>query len=112
MDMLRKEVQLSITEFVQFCERTFGDDLADAWGFLDEDGSGEIDLDEWLEAVQKVGYFGPARQVFNYLDKDDEGTVSLDEFELLESFRNADRVEGSRPMTPPVAGLSPKRSVT
>lgn len=108
MEMLKKEVHLSIIEFVQFCERTFGDDLADAWHFLDGDGSGEIDWDEWCQAVQKVGYFGPAKQVFSHLDKDDEGTVSLDEFELLQSFQDASRAEGSRPMTPHTP-LSPKR---
>jgi len=82
-----KEVQLSIKEFVQFCERTFGDDLEIAWEYLDDDQSGEITLEEWEEAVISIGYFGPAKPIFGYLDKDDEGTLSLEEFALLHQFQ-------------------------
>mmetsp|Transcript_18546 Transcript_18546/g.34214 ORF Transcript_18546/g.34214 Transcript_18546/m.34214 type:complete len:1515 (+) Transcript_18546:87-4631(+) len=96
--LLEREIRMSITEFVQFCERTFGKDLKKTWDYLDDDGSGEIDEDEWCSAVSKLGFFGPAKPIFNYLDKDDEGTVSLDEFEMLEEFQ-VEQSEGgsSRP---------------
>lgn len=87
LDQFWKEIKLSIHEFVSFCSRHFGEELANTWAFLDDDGSGEIDQDEWVEAVKKLGYFGPAGPIFNYLDKDDEGTVSLEEFQELEEFR-------------------------
>jgi len=88
LGLIWKEIQLSITEFVQFCERTFGDDLGDTWVFMDEDGGGEIDMDEWCDSCKKVGFFGPVVPIFGFLDADDEGTVSLDEFKLLEDFQD------------------------
>mmetsp|Transcript_112506 Transcript_112506/g.195237 ORF Transcript_112506/g.195237 Transcript_112506/m.195237 type:complete len:1491 (+) Transcript_112506:137-4609(+) len=87
LQLLFKEIVLSIKEFVEFCERTFSEDLADTWRFLDDDGSGSIDEQEWTEACRKIGYCGPVSSIFNYLDKDDEGTVSLDEFEELSKFQ-------------------------
>jgi len=71
---------------VEFCIRTFGG-LEEAWEKLDDDGSGEIDEEEWSEALQRAGFFGLSGPIFSFLDKDDEGTVSLDEFELLEEFQ-------------------------
>lgn len=88
LDQFWKEINLSIKEFVEFCERTFGQDLGDAWQYLDADGSGDLDEDEWCSALQEVGYFGPSKPIFNFLDKDDEGTVSLDEFEFLATFQD------------------------
>jgi len=87
LELLWKEIKLSITEFVQFCERTFGDDLEAAWQFMDSDGGGEIDFEEWCDACAQVGYFGPVVPIFGFLDADDEGTVSIDEFKLLETFQ-------------------------
>jgi Ran GTPase-activating protein (RanGAP) involved in mRNA processing and transport len=89
LELLWQEIKLSITEFVQFCERTFGDDLQATWVFMDDDGGGEIDLQEWVDACQKVGFFGPVVPIFGYLDEDDEGSVSIDEFMLLEDFQEA-----------------------
>lgn len=86
LELLWKEIRLSISEFVQFCNRAFGNDLELWWSSLDEDGSGEIDEEEWVTALQDAGFFGPARPIFAYLDKDDEGTVSFDEFEALYEF--------------------------
>merc|ERR1712032_831040 len=60
LDQFWKEIKLSIHEFVSFCSRHFGEELANTWEFLDDDGSGEIDQDEWVEAIRKLGYFGPA----------------------------------------------------
>jgi len=91
LDKLFKEITLSIREFVEFCERMFAD-LEEAWTFLDDDGSGEIDYSEWVEACTKIGYRGPVEPIFNYLDKDDEGHVSLDEFQELEKFQKSKQV--------------------
>jgi len=87
LQQLYEEIRLSIKEFVEFCIRTFGG-LEEAWEKLDDDGGGEIDFDEWSQALQRAGFFGLAGPIFSFLDKDDEGTVSLDEFELLEEFQN------------------------
>eukprot|EP00930_Biecheleria_cincta_P035386 TRINITY_DN24341_c0_g1_i1.p1 TRINITY_DN24341_c0_g1~~TRINITY_DN24341_c0_g1_i1.p1 ORF type:complete len:1544 (-),score=257.84 TRINITY_DN24341_c0_g1_i1:122-4753(-) len=87
LQQLYEEIRLSIKEFVEFCARTFGG-LDEAWEELDDDGSGEIDEEEWSQSLQRAGFFGLAGPIFSFLDKDDEGTVSLDEFELLEEFQD------------------------
>jgi len=87
LELLWSEIKLSITEFIQFCERTFGDELVEAWKFLDEDGGGEIDMEEWCKACEECGFFGPVIPIFRFLDADDEGTISLDEFNQLEKFQ-------------------------
>lgn len=87
LDQLLSEIKLSIKEFVDFCERTFGEDLMYAWHALDADKSGEIDEDEWKQACQECGFFGLTEPIFNFLDLDDEGTVSPEEFALLEVFQ-------------------------
>merc|ERR1719247_3535870 len=46
LDQLWKEYALCITEFVEFCQRTFGDDLSEAWQFLDSDHNEELDLNQ------------------------------------------------------------------
>lgn len=86
-DQMLNEVTLSIEEFVEFCVRTFGSALEDAYQFLDGDGSGEIDRDEWQSACTQIGYLGPVDAIFNFCDKDEEGSISLDEFLNLEKFK-------------------------
>lgn len=83
---LFKEIKLSVKEFVQFCQRTFGQRLEDAWKAFDTDGGGEIDEEEWAKALSDCGYFGPSKPIFSFLDKDDEGTVSWQEFYVLREF--------------------------
>jgi len=87
MTALWKEINMSITEFFQFCIRMFGEDLTQIWNFMDADGSGEINLEEWTVACRELSYFGPTEPIFRYLDADCEGTVSIDEFMKLENFR-------------------------
>lgn len=87
LEQLRKEYILCITEFVQFLQRTFGNDLAVAWDFLDSDNSEELSLEEWLHSCQAIGYFGPARCVFGLLDNSDDGKISLQEFIVLEDYK-------------------------
>lgn len=89
LDLLWKEVKLSITEFIQFCERTFGDNLEDTWAHMDADQGGEIDLNEWMTACKTFGYFGPVKPIFEFLDADDEGTICVNEFKQLERFQEA-----------------------
>jgi len=86
LDQLWKELMLSIKEFVHFLILSFGDLLL-AWDELDDDGSGELTLEEWMQAVEKVGYFGPSKVVFALLDSTDDGNISFDEFEVLEQYK-------------------------
>lgn len=88
LEQILQSIQLCIKEFVEFCVRTFGSNLNDAWHRLDADGSGEIDRAEWLEACESLGFFGLANPIFSFLDKDDEGTVSQDEFALLKKYQD------------------------
>merc|ERR1712032_576915 len=83
LDLLWKEIQMSVKEFVQFCVRTFGDDLRDTWNELDADGCDGVSFEEWVQALTKVGYFGPAKPIFDFLDEDDNGTISWEEFGVL-----------------------------
>jgi len=87
LQQIEQEIKLSIKEFVQFCERNFGPDLSSAWSFMDEDGGGEITVDEWTETCEKVQYFGPTMPIFKYIDKDDGGSIEEPEFKVLENFQ-------------------------
>lgn len=102
LNALWKELELSIREFVQFLTLIFGDDLEECWCQIDEDNSGEMDLGEWLQAVEKIGYFGPARIVFNLLDNSDDGAISVEEFMVLEKYKPKRKEHGQR------AGVSPQ----
>eukprot|EP00931_Biecheleriopsis_adriatica_P017672 TRINITY_DN12584_c0_g6_i1.p1 TRINITY_DN12584_c0_g6~~TRINITY_DN12584_c0_g6_i1.p1 ORF type:complete len:1677 (-),score=235.05 TRINITY_DN12584_c0_g6_i1:49-5079(-) len=86
MSQIFVEIELSVSEFVDFCVRTFGPVLQNAWQALDSDGSGEIDWTEWAKACNSNGFFGPTRPIFSFLDTDDEGTISEKEFALLQHF--------------------------
>lgn len=87
LGQLWKEFDLSIKEFVHFLTLTFGTDLMVAWQGLDIDGSGEFDEEEFLQAVEKIGYFGPAKVVFALLDSSDDGNISVEEFAVLENYK-------------------------
>eukprot|EP00930_Biecheleria_cincta_P004891 TRINITY_DN10581_c2_g1_i1.p1 TRINITY_DN10581_c2_g1~~TRINITY_DN10581_c2_g1_i1.p1 ORF type:complete len:1545 (-),score=273.18 TRINITY_DN10581_c2_g1_i1:24-4658(-) len=87
LGQLWSEFDLTIREFVQFLVIAFGEDLRDAWAMLDDDESGELSEAEWFEAVEKIGYFGPARIVFALLDSSDDGDITWDEFKVLEKYQ-------------------------
>jgi len=87
LGQLWREFDRSIQEFVQFLTLTFGDDLLFAWETLDDDDSGELSREEFLKAVENIGYFGPASVVFALLDSSDDGNISYDEFEVLEQYK-------------------------
>lgn len=87
LGQLWNEFDLTIREFVQFLQIAFGEDLQDAWEALDDDQSGELSEEEWFEAVEKIGYFGPARVIFALLDGSDDGDISVNEFQVLEKYK-------------------------
>lgn len=97
---LWREFQLTVHEFVCFLVRVFGPDLKDAWANLDDDGSGELTLEEWVNAITEYGYFGPTAVVFNLLDNSDDGNISIEEFMVLENYV-------ARPATAPPRTLRP-----
>jgi hypothetical protein len=99
LQCLWNEIKLSIEEFVQFCVRTFGQNLSDGWDFLDADGGGEIDLDEWVSACHELGYFGPTEPIFRYLDADNGGNIGKEEFEILEKYRTDEVTKTMRSMS-------------
>jgi len=87
LDQLWQEFDLTVKEFVQFLTFAFGENLEDSWKALDEDGSGELTEEEFNEAVQLAGYFGPARVVFALLDGSDDGNISWQEFNVLDKYK-------------------------
>ncbi|CAE8714826.1 unnamed protein product [Polarella glacialis] len=88
LDQYAQEIKLSIREFVQFCERTFGPHLSQAWDALDDDHNGKISAKEWTGVCHnKVNYFGPTMPIFRYIDKDDGGSISAEEFLVLHKFQ-------------------------
>merc|ERR1711865_1026336 len=97
LELLWNEYHLCITEFVQFINRTIGDDMDEAWNFFDEDGSGEIDKAEWLIACQNVGYFGPVLPILHFLDMSGNNCISAEEFMLLEAFMEHEDEEAASP---------------
>jgi hypothetical protein len=66
LHQLLRELELSILEFLQYLDRTFGGNFAMAWEELGGAGDGLIDFDEWTECIQDIGYFGEGTPIFNY----------------------------------------------
>jgi Ca2+-binding EF-hand superfamily protein len=87
LDQLWQEFNLCIIEFVTFLQRQFGNDLDDSWAYLDDDGSGELTCEEWMQAVENIGFFGPSKVVFSLLDNSDDGSISIDEFKVLDQYK-------------------------
>jgi len=91
LEQIMMEMKLSIKEFVQFCERTFGDDIMDAWDELDADGSGEIDKTEWVDCCNNLGFFGLTDPIFSYLDKRDVDAINQEDFQYLKTFQDKNK---------------------
>eukprot|EP00928_Gymnodinium_smaydae_P019003 TRINITY_DN17252_c0_g1_i2.p1 TRINITY_DN17252_c0_g1~~TRINITY_DN17252_c0_g1_i2.p1 ORF type:complete len:1470 (+),score=310.57 TRINITY_DN17252_c0_g1_i2:353-4762(+) len=90
LDLLWKEMMLSMQEFVCCLQRRIGhvvddDEFMDsAWDYINSDKDDRITLEEWTIAAREVVlYFGPSEMVFAYIDKDDEGTIDRKEFASL-----------------------------
>jgi len=66
LHQLWKELELSILEFLQYIDRTFASNFLMAWEELDDDRSGEIDFEEFTDAIHFIGYFGEGTPIFNY----------------------------------------------
>ena len=105
--------------------------LKKALEVLDEDGSGEIDIEEWESAIQRglkkrleqladererrqraaeradaeftLEFLNAAREVFQMIDKDDSGT--LDKAEIVDAVRPRVRREGA--FDSPLSALPP-----
>lgn len=86
LNQLWNEFHLSIYEFVQFLVRTFGPDLNESWKRLDDDGGGTISEAEWMQAVENLGFFGPANVIFALLDSSDDGDIERTEFQKLHDY--------------------------
>eukprot|EP00927_Polykrikos_kofoidii_P065603 TRINITY_DN61342_c0_g1_i1.p1 TRINITY_DN61342_c0_g1~~TRINITY_DN61342_c0_g1_i1.p1 ORF type:complete len:1023 (+),score=145.67 TRINITY_DN61342_c0_g1_i1:390-3071(+) len=62
-----RDLQLSILEYLKQLQRAFQGDLDQAFRELDNDGSGNIELTEWLDATRTMGFFGPSTAIFQLL---------------------------------------------
>jgi len=85
LELYWQELGLSILEYTQCVSRGFNGNLVDAWHELDEDGNGELDIQEWCQAADKFHYHGPATTIFQFLDKDGKGIVTLEKFLALKN---------------------------
>merc|ERR1712151_110668 len=91
LEVLSKEVQMTLREFIDFLGRRFGEHLEDSWAWFDERGTGEVTAEAMCKRAREAGYFGPSRPIFRYLDKDEvtdkRGTISFQEFKQLDIVR-------------------------
>jgi len=83
--VLSREIQLSIREFVHFLRRFFGDSLEEAWEYFSADGKdGKVTKEVWCAKAKEAQYYGPAEPVFRFLDKEQRHALSREEFMLLQ----------------------------
>lgn len=80
----REDLKVCIGETMLFCRRLFGD-VESSWAAL-SDGTATMTLEEWQEAWDTLGYFGPIAQIFAFLDKDGSGSCSSTAFEQLSKY--------------------------
>lgn len=112
LGQLWKEFEYSVQEFVYFLVLKLGGDLFYAWEsmlveFGDEDKE-EINYEEFAQAVERIGYFGPSNVVFRLLDVSDDGNISFDEFEVLQKYLPADKRRASVALSKPTSRGCPK----
>jgi Ca2+-binding EF-hand superfamily protein len=89
LDQIWAEIRLSVQEFAQFLERTFNEKVEDTWEFFDKDGSGGVTEEEFLQAVARLGYFGPAKTIYAFLDPAGRGSLGRESFEHLANFESS-----------------------
>jgi hypothetical protein len=80
MEPVWAEIRRSIVEFLEFCSRTFGQGFQETWNALDSGRSGFVVAHDWVNALAKVGYFGPHKAVFDFVDEESNGAVGSDVF--------------------------------
>eukprot|EP00439_Symbiodinium_sp_Y106_P035491 s2650_g4.t1 len=81
---VEQDLKVCIGETMLFCRRLFGD-VESSWAAL-SDGTATMTLEEWQEAWDTLGYFGPIAQIFAFLDKDGSGSCSSTAFEQLSKY--------------------------
>jgi len=69
MDQLVNELLLSVLDVSSYIHRTFGSIQA-AFEIFDTDGGQEVDKEEWDQAIQSLGFYGPTTVIYNYLCMD------------------------------------------
>lgn len=77
-----RELRQATWEFVDHVTQVFGS-LEQAWEFADEDGSGEIDYEEFARLARKWQYDGPLHQIYMYLDGDGSNSIGKAEWLTL-----------------------------
>ncbi|CAE7385032.1 unnamed protein product [Symbiodinium necroappetens] len=81
----------AVDEFKDVLVSKFGT-LSRAWRVLDIDGSGKMDMREFCQALNRMGYVGNIRTLWHLLDSTNAGSISLEELDpraaaALEKFR-------------------------
>eukprot|EP00929_Paragymnodinium_shiwhaense_P071204 TRINITY_DN36207_c0_g1_i1.p1 TRINITY_DN36207_c0_g1~~TRINITY_DN36207_c0_g1_i1.p1 ORF type:complete len:1231 (-),score=291.72 TRINITY_DN36207_c0_g1_i1:157-3849(-) len=82
---LWQELELCTLEFLKQLARNFDNDLEMALGELDADGSGAVDLQEWMEAAKAAGYSGPAKTIFQLVANSIKGPGKEKEKEIVDA---------------------------
>eukprot|EP00429_Kryptoperidinium_foliaceum_P098478 CAMPEP_0176239198 /NCGR_PEP_ID=MMETSP0121_2-20121125/28750_1 /TAXON_ID=160619 /ORGANISM="Kryptoperidinium foliaceum, Strain CCMP 1326" /LENGTH=457 /DNA_ID=CAMNT_0017578683 /DNA_START=111 /DNA_END=1481 /DNA_ORIENTATION=+ len=84
---------------------SFDDSLPDMFAALDSKRRGRLTKIEFIAAMYKVGFKGPAARLFEYLDKRNVGTVSEQDVAYMQRWRPPPYVFS----TPDTEGLSELR---
>jgi Ca2+-binding EF-hand superfamily protein len=83
LNQLWREFDLSVREFVHFMVIAFGEDLDSCWEVIDPMDTGTVNLEQWMSAVEDIGFTGPAEIIYALLDSSDDGDISYNEFSKL-----------------------------
>jgi hypothetical protein len=106
LNQVWREFDCCARELVAFLVLAFGSNFNDYWQILDTSGDNQVDMQEWLNAVEDIGYFGPAHVVFDMLDHSGDGIISNEEFESLRKYlpqkRSVGRARLGAPVTDPL----------